>query len=201
MTELQFPFDLIYRTKSNLMNYSGQYEITNLLNSALGLIVLPYERIIKQKQKTRNCTNTQGTTISKWWDKKVSKISELSFLEHKVGYSNYNQPLSITVEKVRHGLAHQNIEFVNKDNKIEKIIIWNCPLGNRPKDLEIEFEIEELGKFVLYIANSYINAYMNDLVTNWKKITDPEERKKFEEQADKSFDREDYAKFRTLISK
>jgi len=199
MTELHFPFDLIYRTKENLENYKGPYEITQLINSALGLIILPYEKIIKKNPKDRNCQGTQGNTSGKWWNKKVSQIPELSFLNNKIGYNDYNQFLDITVAKIRHGLAHQNIHFVNNNNKIEKIIIWNCPLGNKPKDLEIEFETGEFRDFVLYIANSYIQAHIDDLITAWKNTQDQEKRNEIDKQAKDTLEDKDYKRFKQQV--
>lgn len=40
-----FPIDFINRTRENLEKYSGKYEVTNLINCCLGLIIIPKQKL------------------------------------------------------------------------------------------------------------------------------------------------------------
>jgi len=40
-----FPIDFITRTQLNLKNYNGEFEVTNLINNCLGLIIIPKQKL------------------------------------------------------------------------------------------------------------------------------------------------------------
>lgn len=43
-----FPKDFVTRTLKNLDNYTGIFEVTNLINNCLGLIIIPRQKMNNQ---------------------------------------------------------------------------------------------------------------------------------------------------------
>lgn len=89
-----FPRDFVNRSKANVENYCGEYEITNLINNCLGLIIIPKETLSKNIPEY----------IFNYNDKSYS-ITRSNITHSEDGYS-----LSQVLRHIRNGLSHGRIE-------------------------------------------------------------------------------------------
>ncbi len=146
----EFKIDFVEHTKDVLENYAGKNEVSNLLNCTLGLIILPYE-------------NVKDSTDA-FWGTEVHNIKGLpSFTTHhfdpilkikKGVIKPYPKTLKVLLQKIRNGLAHQNIEPVTHNQAFKGVIIRNY-FDKTHCDLKLEFTTEELKQFALFIAGEY----------------------------------------------
>ena len=157
MSEIvHYEVEFVRRTKENLQNYHGENKLTNAINCALGLIILPNE-IIRERPRPI-------------WDTDISQIRELSTIKPQMFtpiqrirrngvIDYYPTSLKVLLKKIRDGLAHQHIEPVNNNGKFTGIVIRNYfPPGRNHQDLEIEFSRRELENFAFFIADMYIDT-------------------------------------------
>lgn len=136
--------DFARRTKKNLefveacaARESGAeqdvYEVTQLVNSLLGLLVFP-------QQEFYNTIPALPLTrlVEMGWP-------NLQLLRGSTPGHN----LQGLVRYMRNGVSHNNIEFFSKDGKkISGLRLWNIPMGSRTPDWEIELTLEDLKKIV-----------------------------------------------------
>lgn len=108
-------------------------EVTQLVNSLLGLIVFPKERFSNRLPKTPL----------------ADLINE--------GWPNLNFTLDLTncktlphlIEHLRHGVSHSNIRFLgNEQNGIVGIVLWNCDPKTKKKLWEVRMSTGDLREFV-----------------------------------------------------
>lgn len=144
------PFDveLITRTKQLLNTYKGQYKNTLLMNSLLSLIVLPQQYNARQRNLS-------------FMNQDLTNIREIDFILNSPNFHfdrrKYNNDLKNLMNRIRNGIAHQNIQVIGKDNKWATIIIEDQDKSGHI-GLHLELKIEELKKFAIYIADEYIAA-------------------------------------------
>ena len=147
--------EFVERTRHILKRYRGKYKLSNAINCTLGLIVLPNEMIRRSQNPI--------------WDTPINEIVELAHLRIRMFepiqnkrrgvVSYYPKTLRIFLKKIRNGLAHQNIEPVNRSRSFIGIKVRNYftdNAGNADLDLEIELNREELEMFGLFIAEKYL---------------------------------------------
>lgn len=144
---------------------NSAFEVTQLINSLLALIVFPQERNLAIK-------------TNKTWDKMLKQ-----YIVHS-GYSNISS--NNILRQLRHAISHSHILF-EKDNlldsngnaQIRTVIFvsckftsgktqcpthsncWDCKLKNNSKDnpdLQIEIPVNELRKCVTSLANEIIQS-------------------------------------------
>lgn len=150
----KFEIDFVQRTKE-LLRYNGPWDMTNLINCTLGLIILPYE-------------NIQGSPPP-FWNTELDKIANLPSFKlqcfepikemKESGFIYYPKTLKVLLQKIRHGLAHQNIEPVNENGQFTGVIIKNYyPPNSGNLDLEVHFSQRELKDFALFIADEYLKG-------------------------------------------
>ena len=107
--------EFAFRTKFNLeyitanKKENGPYEITQLINSMMGLLVLPVEKYARYNRRALN--------------------SDKRFLEIRGDYATIiansrSETLSGFLTFLRNSLSHGNIEFIG-DRDIEAIKFWN----------------------------------------------------------------------------
>ena len=150
----KFEDEFVERTKTLLTDYKGPWDVSNLINCTLGLIILPYE-------------NIKRTASKSVWSLELNMIPGLptfqlhifepirSKKENKITY--YPKTLKVLLQKIRNGLAHQNIEPINQDGRFTAVVIRNYFDDHRiHKDLEVQFSKEELRCFALFIAEEYL---------------------------------------------
>ncbi len=152
----KFEIQFVERTRELLLRYQGPYDMSNLLNCTLGLIILPYETM-------------RGRPLLPFWDEELNKvpnlppftlttfepIREIDKKSKKIKY--YRKTLKVLLQKIRNGLAHQEIEPVNRHGKFDGVIIRNYyGETRRHMDLQIQFSQHELQAFALFIADQYL---------------------------------------------
>lgn len=150
----RFPIEFVERTRILLQEYDGPYAVSNLLNCTLGLLILPYE-VVK-------------TSPGSLWKTEISALPDLpafqlSFFEpiqsiDKTGVKRfYPKTLKVLLQKIRNGLAHQDIEPINERGEFVGVIIRNYfwPPDTH-QDLEVQFSEQELSDFATFIADEYL---------------------------------------------
>ena len=178
-----YKIDIVTRTKELLEDNFSDFqnkdkEVTFLLNCLLGLIVN-----VSENEKISNLTITGNIDkdflsnipdkigfIIKGQHKQDLTNTDLTDIQTKVGHKT--ELISCKklwfVNKLRNGIAHQNIEGINDNDIWVGLRLWNT--YNDVKDFEIIFTIDELKKLALKIADEYLKIIKPP---NDKKITSP----------------------------
>ncbi len=115
-----FDIDFVERTKEIVTEYQGERDVSNLINCTLGLLILPYE----------NIKNTIGDAF---WQDNIANVKELSDVNIKrfdpirkikrEKITFYPRTVKVFLQKIRNGLAHQNIQAINDGGKFTGITI------------------------------------------------------------------------------
>ncbi len=126
--------DFIERTKANLVLVrsavnTGQkaYEVTQLINSMLGLLVFPKEEFYNEIP-----------------NKKLADLEREGWPIPQVR-GNYPQVKNLKqlARYLRNGISHFNLRFTETGGHVDGLIIWNVP-PNGKKNWKAELKIEEL---------------------------------------------------------
>lgn len=142
--------DFAKRTLQNL-NYvqeqarrgeQGVYEVTQLWNSLLGLIVLPHERAIER---------LPTTPMTEFWPQGLTTVGR----EPK-------SPRDL-LKRLRNAVAHFNVDFnARTDREIETVTMWNEELDERRRPIPgtkgwvCVITLERLEDLARFIADTYI---------------------------------------------
>lgn len=126
--------DFAKRTRKNLraiesLRSTGDvFEVTQLVNSMLGLLVFPREEFLEKIPKV-----PLETLLAYGWP--VPKVRE--------GFTQAAH-LGDLVRYLRNAISHFNIEFVgNGENEIRSIRVWNTDRGGK-KTWEADLGLDEL---------------------------------------------------------
>lgn len=170
MSEIgNYKIDIIQRTKEILESDSNEFaekdrEVTFLMNCLLGLIIAISENEKKEKKVLKGVIDapflslipdkvsylnakevSDDLTKSDWTEISINvQHKEKLVLKDKLWFVN----------KIRNAIAHQNIEGINKAGEWSGVRLWNT--NNDKKDFEIIFQIDELKKFALKLAEMYL---------------------------------------------
>lgn len=175
MSEMRDRKEFVERTKEILEKEFHNFidkdrEVTFLLNCLLGLIVTVSaiektegNKVLDDKiddeflaliPKTIGFVNKKNAV-----DENSDLINKKTLTELNIQVGHWDdlkrEKKSWLLDKIRNGIAHLNIKWVNVDEKIMAITLWNKPLGKKyaqKKDFEITFEIEILRKFAITIS-------------------------------------------------
>jgi hypothetical protein len=160
--EINFPIDMVKRTKANLARYKGEFEVTNLINCTLGLIILPYEKDIRDRQLPHPW-NTNLNEVPNLPNCQIHRFEPIRRIERDGTRKYYEKTLQVFLKKIRNGLAHQNIEPVNENRHFLGVVIKNYFDDSARKkgdpDLHVQFSAKELEQFALFIADEYLKLY------------------------------------------
>lgn len=102
-SEKEFIKDLVIRTKSNYERLkSGPYEVTQLLNSAVGLLIIPQQKLFNQIA-----------------DEMVSE-ELLNKMLASVTNNSYKKPLCLTeiTRHLRNSIAHAHVKYIAEKQPI-----------------------------------------------------------------------------------
>lgn len=137
------------------------FEVTQLINSLLGLLVFPFERLRDQiPEKTLADLEADG-----WIVPKVS------------GEFPQVEDLSKLVQYLRNSVAHFNMEFVADQNgQIEGLRVWNRNRGR--KDWEAEVKIAELRD----LTTRFLDLIQERVSPPWNQTSYRQEEFKFRRQ-------------------
>lgn len=153
----------------------GNYSPTLLLNSLLSMIVLPYEKAKNSKYKF--LSDDKFVTFEKKLGIPPTLFQPIgSCKDCKVSYNK--KTVKVFINKLRNGIAHQNISVSIRGDKDFSITIKNkyqsrdCNKCANPTckekglirenggviDFQITVTVEQLRKLADYIANAYLKA-------------------------------------------
>jgi len=129
--------DFANRTRINLSIIKDKaeadqnaYEVTQLINSMLGLLVFPREEFFEKIPET----NLKNLEKDGWPIPRIrGKYKQASNLKQLIRY-------------LRNGIVHFNINFTETYGVIDGLIIWNKSLKGM-KNWEVELKIKELDAF------------------------------------------------------
>jgi len=117
------------------------YEVTQLVNSTLGLLVFPQQRYVARIPRTPlKQLESEGWPVPRVRDgfRQVSDLNQL-------------------IRYLRNAIAHFNIEFIGDgQNEIRLLRVWNTNPRNRRKTWEAELSADDLRK----IANRFIDLLL-----------------------------------------
>jgi hypothetical protein len=146
----QFDKNFIARTIENL-NGDVKNTYTHLVNSLLGLVILPRQ------------WNVLGKRTPEFFNYKVIDCIDLLFLSEVTTFSDeksVSHEIS-KLEKLRHSIAHQSIRPTQEEDKWRGIIFRSYPndlIAAQWGDnysLQLYLTESELRKLVLFIAERY----------------------------------------------
>ena len=166
-----FDVSIISRTKHNLENYQDKYEFTMLLNSLLGLLIIPNECAVTEYSGKKRKFSFDFLEKNILYFKEIKNIfSQKSFVHIRDGREVNDEKMTWTSSKgkgktleditlgqilrrMRNGVAHFGFEPLKTDGTWSGIVISNV------KDKKLNFRIHltetELRTFALFIANKY----------------------------------------------
>jgi len=136
-----FPKDFLKRTLSIVENYKGEYDVTNLINCCLGLIIIPKQLLIDSLPDYTFSDNDKTFSIDK---------KSLKFIEDN-DFSIKN-----VLRHIRNGLSHGRIEQKTSNHRIIGIRIFDKYNRNSSENFCLELSIDELKGFSLKLAEYFI---------------------------------------------
>jgi hypothetical protein len=141
MTEYRdFPKDFIDRSKANVQNYSGQYEVTNLINNCLGLVIIPKQKMGKSIPEYEFDDNDKSYGITR----------------RNITHSDDGYSLSQVVRHIRNGLSHGRIEQRVNGGRISALRIHDKFNDSSPDNFSIELTVEEFKCFAFLLSSKLI---------------------------------------------
>ncbi|SHK16423.1 hypothetical protein SAMN02745216_02992 [Desulfatibacillum alkenivorans DSM 16219] len=172
MTEMHsFSRDFVKRTHEMLVNSYCHFlekdkEVTFLLNCLLGLIVTVSENPDRDSPFSGDIDDEffnvipnqigyiqfNELDVGNLCDTQVTSTPGLS-VKHKIDLKN-NMKKSWFIRKIRHAIAHTNIEPLNQHGSIVSVRLYNIT-KSKIKDFEIIFTVDQLRVFALYISDEY----------------------------------------------
>jgi len=137
----KFPIDFINRTRYNLEGYSREYEITNLINCCLGLIIIP-----KQKLHDR---------LPKYVFDNVD--SKFGITKRNITYEeNDDYEIHNILRHIRNGLAHGRIDQKTERGEIIGLRIHDKRTENGGENFAMEFSVQEFKNFAVSVSDLFI---------------------------------------------
>lgn len=162
-----FDINIISRTIENLdVNVPNTF--THLLNSLLGLIVLPRQ------------WNIQGRRDIEHFNKPLNEYNELNYFNDITYYDDDNQnnvqtkvlelkpderttiTLKSVIDKLRHSIAHQSIRPTKEGDSWKGVIFrtyrndTDTSLWNDNYNLQLYLTQDQLERFVKFVATTYL---------------------------------------------
>ncbi|MCJ7729588.1 MAG: HEPN family nuclease [Sedimentisphaerales bacterium] len=120
---------------------AGVFEITQLVNSCLGLIAFPRQVCFDNIPETPlNKLDSEGWPIP-----------------HDEGEFPPAPNLNKLIEHLRNGIAHGRLKFSHDEKgEIESLLVWDE--RNRKKNWQARFNMDELRKFVVKFSDNLIDG-------------------------------------------
>lgn len=147
--------DFMRRTEANLKlieegasrEQSRHFEVTQLINSAIGLLMFPSEELLDRLPR-----------------RKMSEFSDTSL--PKVLYGRYkgedDPDLQTLVRYLRNSIAHYNVQFVNHNNIIQGLYVWNRPHHEKPD-------------WIAYVSIDTLRSLFKRLCSVFKDVSEKEQ--------------------------
>ncbi len=144
-----FTKDFITRTKYNINHINTPYEVTQLINSMVGLLIIPEQKYFQQITDDMICESLlneiRGAIVKNTYDPENTEISLRDITLH-----------------LRNGVAHFRMDFGgNSNNEIAQIIIKDhrSPrLEKAAADFEIKLSVDLLKRYLFEFSEAFCNA-------------------------------------------
>jgi hypothetical protein len=143
-----FSKDFIQRTKCNLAMYDGKYEVTHLINSCLGLIIIPKEMLAEKLSNEPAYEDDLSYGISK---------EKNSIKDDYAPNGDKTYSLKNIIRHIRNGLSHGRIEQRVKNREIVGLRIYDKQNEKSSENFSIDFTIEQFKTFALRVADDFLN--------------------------------------------
>ncbi len=138
-----FPKDFLRRTMQNVTSYHGQYEVTNLINNCLGLIIIPNDHLVDI---------LPDYTFDHSDDRFGIRRANIKN-EH-----GQNFELKNVLRHIRNGLSHGLIEQQTQNGEICGLRIYDRLNKNSPENFSVELSVKELETFAFSLARVFLNG-------------------------------------------
>lgn len=128
------------RTRDNLfrIEQDGDYEVTQLINSLLGLLVIPEQKCFEKLSKVSMDSDF---------------IKQLQFKITKNSYSNEDINLEFIARHLRNAICHGGIKFIGDGkNMIVKVLFTDDYKG---KVFSVELDFKDIHYLIDCIAKTY----------------------------------------------
>ncbi len=135
-----FPRDFIDRSKANVENYIGEYEITNLINNCLGLVIIPQQILARNIPEYEFDDNDKSYGITR----------------SNITHSEDGYALTQVMRHIRNGLSHGRIKQRVNGDKISGLKIHDKLTDSSPENFSIEFTVEEFKCFAFSLSSKLI---------------------------------------------
>lgn len=130
MMYTKFNEDYVKRTIENINNYSGKYEVTNIINSCVALLLLPRQSNIKNP--------VGGYDFSNWKIKRVEPDLVIKFLRDTIAH-----------------ISEENIKFIQ--DSFGEICQIKFVLNKKGLIQEITVSVEEFKNYIIWFAKKTFN--------------------------------------------
>ena len=141
----KFPIEFVDRTKHLLECYEGDFEVTNLINCLLGLIILPFE--FASSKHTRDFWNNMS----------LEEVKKRTKYELLTGSEDSIENAHDLVRLIRNAFAHASVKTTSIKGEIESVIILGRASRRSQRRLEIRLSIQGLKELALMIADYYLS--------------------------------------------
>lgn len=141
---VDFKYDFIQRTLDEILRYDGQYEVTALLNSCIGLLIIPKETLFN-KLPTIDISDYD-------LDKKYVHVND--------GRNNAYSIKNIVIH-LRNSIAHgyfQQESIQAGQIKSLKFQDFNPPNRGGNKTFEIVINVDQFREFVIKVAKEVLET-------------------------------------------
>ncbi len=146
--ESDFPRCFMKRTQKNLESYKGNYEATQLIDSLLGFLIVPKEKLFEKIPITplnELCTTEWGN-VSTWLPQEIK--CDLGH-EHRL-------TLRQLVRKLRNAVAHCHIQPYPKTG-----VVKGFEFADKPS-FKAKVPVAELNQFIKQLASTLASPEGND---------------------------------------
>ena len=142
----EFVADFVLRTKQNIERGCHPHEITQLINSLVGLLILPKERYYD---------NIHNKMVDRWLLNKLRQCVEIPS-------KSYSTELKYIVRRMRNSLAHFHIDcMVDKNTRqVDHIVFKDYDDGKEKDtpDFQIKIHHSILEQFVFQFSKAVSNS-------------------------------------------
>lgn len=141
-TYINFEYDFIERTLIDIERYQGEFEVTALLNSCVGLLVIPKENLFDKLQDEDICQ--YGIAVNK------VRVNDNSGCSHS---------LKNVLRHIRNSIAHGNFNQEDTSGGIIRSLRFQDYVkenGRRKRTFEMTIRVEEFRSFAIRVANEVL---------------------------------------------
>jgi HEPN pEK499 p136 len=156
--------DFVSRTRANLAvidrlheqdSTSPFYEVTQLLNSLLGLVVIPFARLLDDKRG-----EAHGHLLNdRLSQRPITETGVADFPLVRLNRTGGRGPSNLyeLLRGVRNAIAHADIDFNGSGGQIAEVIL-HCQISRRQRKWDMTFTVRELRVFVEAFADEVNQA-------------------------------------------